>query len=383
VWRSARRPAGRTAWRPQGRTAERGRSGQKDDSQQRRRHRHRDVLGPLAVRRPGVRLQGHRRPTLQLAGNLTARECLNAVAPGLLVHIVDQLTGRRFLVDTGASYSIFPHQSSSPLFGPSLTGPSGKRISCWGEQLMELSFHGRRFTWTFLLADVQFAIIGIDFLRSHQLLVNPSTNRLVDTASLQAFAKVSAPTASACAACRGNQQDSKVSPSSTAAAVAGRQDSRLSPPPTIAAEAARVDSRISPPSAARAEAAAAAEAPPPLSPQWVKEFLEEFANVVCASKVLPPVGADVEHHIETTGPPIAARFRSPWSSPLHMVRKADGSWRPCGDFRRLNLVTVADFYPLPNMLDFASKAAGCTIFSKIDLRKGYHQIPVHPALNSL
>jgi hypothetical protein len=43
------------------------------------------------------------------------------------------------------------------------------------------------------------------------------------------------------------------------------------------------------------------------------------------------------------------------------------------------MVTVADSYPLPNMLDFAGKAAGCTIFSKIDLRKGYHQIPVHPA----
>jgi hypothetical protein len=62
-----------------------------------------------------------------------------------------------------------------------------------------------------------------------------------------------------------------------------------------------------------------------------------------------------------------------------MVRKADGSWRPCGDFRRLNLVTEPDVYPLPNMLDFAAKAAGCSVFSKIDLRKGYHQIPVNPA----
>jgi len=61
-----------------------------------------------------------------------------------------------------------------------------------------------------------------------------------------------------------------------------------------------------------------------------------------------------------------------------MVEKADGSWRPCGDFRRLNLVTEPDSYPLPNMLDFAHVAAGCSIFSKIDLRKGYHQIPVHP-----
>jgi hypothetical protein len=57
-----------------------------------------------------------------------------------------------------------------------------------------------------------------------------------------------------------------------------------------------------------------------------------------------------------------------------MVKKADGSWRPCGDFRRLNLVTEPDVYPLPNMLDFAAKAAGCTVFSKIDLR-----IPVIPA----
>ncbi len=35
-----------------------------------------------------------------------------------------------------------------------------------------------------------------------------------------------------------------------------------------------------------------------------------------------------------------------------MVRKPDGSWRPCGDYRRLNLVMVPDSYPLPNMLDF-------------------------------
>jgi hypothetical protein len=42
------------------------------------------------------------------------------------------------------------------------------------------------------------------------------------------------------------------------------------------------------------------------------------------------------------------------------------------DFRRLNV------YPLPNMLDFTAKAAGCIVFSKIDLRKGYHRIPVNP-----
>jgi hypothetical protein len=41
-------------------------------------------------------------------------------------------------------------------------------------------------------------------------------------------------------------------------------------------------------------------------------------------------------------------------------------------------VTVPDSYPLPNMLDFSERIAGCTIFSKVDLRKGYHQILMHP-----
>jgi cleavage and polyadenylation specificity factor subunit 1 len=112
----------------------------------------------------------------------------------------------------------------------------------------------------------------------------------------------------------------------------------------------------------------------------------------------------VVHHLRTTGPPVSSPFRrldaeklaaakaefaalerdgivrrsdSPWASPLHMVRKADGSWRPCGDYRRLNGVTVPDVYPLPNMLDFQSRMQGCRVFSKVALRKGYHQIPMN------
>jgi hypothetical protein len=53
----------------------------------------------------------------------------------------------------------------------------------------------------------------------------------------------------------------------------------------------------------------------------------------------------------------------------------DGSWRPCGDYRRLNLVTTLD-NPLPNMQDLSNGLHGCTLFSKIDHVKGYHQIPV-------
>jgi hypothetical protein len=59
-----------------------------------------------------------------------------------------------------------------------------------------------------------------------------------------------------------------------------------------------------------------------------------------------------------------------------MVPKKDGSWRPCGDYRRLNLVTSPDKYPLPNMQDLSNCLHGCKVFSKIDLVKGYHQIPI-------
>jgi hypothetical protein len=73
---------------------------------------------------------------------------------------------------------------------------------------------------------------------------------------------------------------------------------------------------------------------------------------------------------------IVRSSNSGWSSPLHMVRKKDGGWRPCGDFRRLNLLTSADRYPLPNMADLSAQLTGCSFFTKIDLQKGSLQVPV-------
>jgi hypothetical protein len=78
-------------------------------------------------------------------------------------------------------------------------------------------------------------------------------------------------------------------------------------------------------------------------------------------------------------PGMVRQSNIPWASPLHMVSKQGGTWRPCGDYPLLNSVRVLDTYSIPNMLDFATRAEGCTHFLKIDLKKGYHQVSMNTA----
>ena len=67
---------------------------------------------------------------------------------------------------------------------------------------------------------------------------------------------------------------------------------------------------------------------------------------------------------------------SPWGAPVLFVKKADGSLRLCIDYRGLNQVTIKNRYPFPRIDDLFDQLAGAQIFSKIDLRSGYHQLKV-------
>jgi hypothetical protein len=118
----------------------------------------------------------------------------NPVAVGMLVHVQCQLTGRGFLVDMGATFSLIPHSSTLPLARqPRIIGPSGKPIRCWGEEWLQLRICGRLFAWTFLKAEVTFPILGVDFLRANRLSVSVATNQLVDNSTGNTFHLIEQP----------------------------------------------------------------------------------------------------------------------------------------------------------------------------------------------
>ena len=72
-------------------------------------------------------------------------------------------------------------------------------------------------------------------------------------------------------------------------------------------------------------------------------------------------------------------LKSPWSSPVVLVRKKDGSHRFCVDYRKLNSVIKADTYPLPRIDDLLDQLGKSSYFSTLDLASGFWQIKIHPA----
>ncbi|GKC33264.1 putative reverse transcriptase domain-containing protein [Tanacetum coccineum] len=106
----------------------------------------------------------------------------------------------------------------------------------------------------------------------------------------------------------------------------------------------------------------------------VREFPEVFLEDLPG---LPPVRQELSNQLqELSDRGFIRPSTSPWGAPVLFVKKKDGSFRMCIDYRELNKLTIKNRYPLPRIDDLFDQLQGSSVYSKIDLRSGYHQLRV-------
>ena len=278
-----------------------------------------------------------------------------------LLYVTDTVSKRKWLIDGGAVLSIVPPTIAQRTAGRSntqLQAANGTKIACYGVQEMVVSLADRQVKFPIHIADVKQSILGADFLAHSYLAPNHRDGTIIDLKDISVL-----------------KADFDVE----------NQPLRVN----------FVEQSTDP----------------------FYQLLDRFPDISNPSFRVKNVEHGVLHHIPTEGAPVQARARklspeklavakaeleklvdlgvckrgkSEWSSPLLVTTKPCnspctcatespcGGWRVCGDYRRLNNMTKTDRYPVRNLSDFNSELRGKKYFSKVDLLKGYHQIPVSP-----
>ena len=278
------------------------------------------------------------------------------------MYAVDSNDSTRWLIDGGALWSILPPTPQQRSSGPNawkLQAANGSEIPCYGLADRQVCIADRTFDFTFIIADVRQSILGADFLNRFYLAPNHRDKCLID---LNDWSFI--PVGDTC-----NTQSDRVTNINL------------------------VDQKTDP----------------------FYQLLDSYPSLSTPSFTPKDVSHGIKHHIPTNCNPIQSRARklnpekleiarrefqklidlgvcyrgkSEWASPLMVAQKPCnspcscaqnfpcGGWRVCGDYRRLNNATIDDKYPVKSLMDFTTNLHGKTIFSKVDLLKGYHQIPV-------
>ena len=218
---------------------------------------------------------------------------------------------------------------------------NGTPIRAFGKSQKEIKIGGISYSFVFIIAQVWRPILGLDFLQTFKMAIDLGNWRLLHSGAARAFTSVARDIWGVNVVQTSRSSFARLPldfPEITDVALASRTSwhgvecyiNTTGPPVRM------------PPSG--------------LSPEKLQDAKKYF-DVMCAAG-------------------ICRRSDLPWSSGLHMVPIKDGTSRPCRDYRRLNEKTLHNAYPIPHIHDFAAGLAASTIFSKVDLVKGYHQIPV-------
>ncbi|XP_066591906.1 uncharacterized protein [Prorops nasuta] len=271
---------------------------------------------------------------------------ITQVAHEKRLHLRDKKSGQRFLIDSGSMLSIVPvgnlkkalRRQDLTLYAANTT-----QIPTFGEQKLNLDLGLRRsFQWTFILADVPSAIIGADFLTHFNLLIDLKHGRLIDAiTSLTSKGEI----------LRSSLTNlSTINLSEPYAYLLSQYEEITKPTGRPTLKDMSFAHRI-------------VTTGPPVFERSRKIFGERAAAAKAEINALLEAG--------TLRP-----SRSPWASPIHVAPKKDGTFRVCGDYRRLNAITVPDKYAPPLIQDLFPLLHGKTVFSSLDLTKAYHQIPM-------
>ena len=262
--------------------------------------------------------------------------------------VCDSTSNCLFLVDSGSEISAIPPSIATLAPQPTqltLTAANNSPITVHGKTNLTLTLGGRKFTFPFFVAEVTSAIIGVDFLIFFGLTIDLEKRQLLNQSSGLVIDGTNAPLSNHLHSLQLGSINKYHQLLSLFPSLTGQVTSTVTEHP--------VQHHIvttGPPVKCK---------PRRMDPQRLLDAKRDFAE------------------LEKQG--IVRHSSSPWSCPLHMVKKPDGTWRSCGDYRALNAVTVPDSYPLHHVNDFTWWLHAKKVFSKIDLTKAFYQIRMNSA----